>query len=131
MGDRFSKGDAGNALRTLVAFSAARSFSLKNNNPLDVILPLFEPIATSLHGQQFNAETCAAELADRYDLLVSEELCVYWSGQLIKSGLLKPAASAMDSGAYANQKRPYLTSAPRTTGSSRNGETDGETDQFC
>jgi hypothetical protein len=100
MSDRFSKGEAGEALRTLVAFSAARSFSANTNNPLDVVLPLFQPIATSLHGQQFTAAQCAQELADRYDLLVSEELCVYWTAQLIKTGLLVPAADKIDSGAY-------------------------------
>ena len=100
MADAPSETERNAQLRGLVAFSAARSYSVNTNNPLDVIIPLFEPIATRLHKQQFSAAGLASELATRYDMLVSEEVCNYWSAELIKRRLLVPASDLVDSGAY-------------------------------
>lgn len=91
-------------LRTLVAFSAARSYSVSTNNPVELVLPLFEPIAAANHGKLFVAADCAMEIASRYDLVVSAELCTHWSGHLLKRGLLVPASGIASGAAVWNQK---------------------------
>jgi hypothetical protein len=88
------------ALRSLIAFAAARSYSANTNNPLNAILPLFEPIAAALHGRLFTAADLSRELRDRYDLIVSDELCTHWSNQLIQQKLLVPVSTTTGSGGY-------------------------------
>lgn len=87
------------ALRSLIAFAAARSYSANTNNPLNSILPLFEPIAASLHGRVFLPSDLSKELKDRYDLIVSDELCAHWAEQLTKQKLLIPIPHS-DSGNF-------------------------------
>lgn len=82
-------GNDSTGLRSLMAFYAAQSYSINTNNPLDIVFPLFEPIATSLHGKHFDPLVVAEELKKRYDLLVSNELCIYWSKQLLDRKLLR------------------------------------------
>lgn len=88
------------SLRTLIAFAAARSYSANTNNPLNSVLPLFEPIAAAFHGRPFSAAELSRELADRYDLIVSEELCGHWATQLVQQELLIPIANAEGSGGH-------------------------------
>jgi hypothetical protein len=100
------------SLRTLVAFSAACSFSIDTNNPLEVVLPLFQPIATTFHGRIFDAKVLAEELSSRYDLLVSEELCEYWSRNLIQHKLIVPATDRTESGVYVWCQNNFITTPP-------------------
>lgn len=88
------------ALRSLIAFAAARSYSANTNNPLNSILPLFEPIAAALHGRPFDTADLSKELRERYDLIVSEELCGYWANQLVQQKLLVPIPNAEGSGGF-------------------------------
>jgi hypothetical protein len=99
------------SLRTLVAFSAACSFSVNTNNPLEVVLPLFQPIASALHGKLYDPDVLTDELAGRYDLFVSKELCDHWSKNLIRAKILIPALGNSSSGVYVwSQKN--LTNQP-------------------
>lgn len=96
-------------LVSLVAFSAAQAYSVNTNNPFDVVLPLFQPIAAALHGKQYFADDLAKELLARYDLKVSEELCQYWATRLLGRRLLVPLTTANEVGAYSwNQGSPVV-----------------------
>lgn len=99
------------ALRNLIAFATARSYSANTNNPLNSILPLFEPIAAALHGRPFDTGDLSKELRERYDLIVSEELCGYWANQLAQQKLLVPIPNAEGSGGFQwSQER--ISNAP-------------------
>jgi len=98
-------------LRMLVAFSAAQSYSVSSSNPVDFVLPLFQPIAADRNGRQFVAAELAQDVAQRYDLLVSEDLCNYWTRHLIKAGLLIPADPSMSEGAFV-WRQDTLPNAP-------------------
>jgi hypothetical protein len=88
------------SLSALIAFSAAQSFSVGSSNPLDVVIPLFQPIATQRHGRAFSAEELANDIYERYDLIVSEETCKYWGQELARRGMIVPADTADLSGVH-------------------------------
>lgn len=92
------------SLSALIAFSAAQSYSVGSSNPLDVVVPLFQPIATARHGRVFDPNELARDIYERYDLLVSEETCRYWGHQLIKKGVIVPADTEALSGALIWQQ---------------------------
>lgn len=96
-------------LRSLVAFSAAQAYSVNTNNPFDVVLPLFQPIAAALHGRQFVASDLGRELSDRYDLRVSEELCQYWAQRLVTQRLLVAISQGDSAGALRWEQGSPIT----------------------
>jgi hypothetical protein len=91
-------------LRSLVAFSAAQAYSVDTNNPVEVVVPLFQPIATTLHGRSFEAAALAKEIYDRYGLIVSEELCQFWATRLVSLKMLSPVLDGSEAGGYVWQQ---------------------------
>ena len=66
-------------LRMLVAFSAAQSYSVSSSNPVDFVLPLFQPIAADRNGRQF----VAAELAQKYGLVPPDHSGIWGLGETL------------------------------------------------